>query len=136
MSKASEVNVLDYCSPRSHRTGMTPNHGTLKLTREGEGEGGDGGTLSLKKVIQNIPLDAPPLFIFTRPALLLERIRYIYIYKFAFLQSSFMAWRISVIFLTSLHFFNVQKLSSTPVYLNGQSCLFFIYGRRTHSQSF
>ena len=37
----------------------SPNHGTLKLTRGG-GEGGDGGTLSLKKVIQNIPLDAPP----------------------------------------------------------------------------
>ena len=65
-------NVLDYCSPRSHRTGMTPNHGTLKqLTREGRGggggDGGNGGTLSLKKVIQNIPLDAPPPLHFHAP---------------------------------------------------------------------
>ena len=37
---------------------------SLKLTRRGGGcegsDGGNGGTLSLKKVIQNIPLDAPP----------------------------------------------------------------------------
>ena len=49
---------------------MTPNHGTLKLTREGGGggDGGNGGTLSLKKVIQNIPLDAPPPLHFHAPS--------------------------------------------------------------------
>ena len=113
--------------------------------RGGEGgDGGNGGTLSLKKVIQNIPLDPPPPFIFTRPALLLERIRYMESWDLAYFLQSFpvnlknylipplnslslklycMLW----LMLDEISFQNKKKFSSTCLFQRRTVSLVWLY---------